>query len=264
VPRHAGHLLEEGSKRSLEDHQGLYLEFAALPEEADAICHFANQHGHLGGVVTGRTKISGRNTPVESLEIWSEEINAMRDLLEDWNRIRPGPSASRPKAARAVSSPQVEFAGFPDLSKAFRGGDHLHPAIERLDLAYKAALDAVLVDADEAQPVQSAIGFFGVRLSRYLRELTPPTVRWVTTSHQFQLSLAPTSLLGAMWAQFASAVIGGAQFRACKECSSLFEVCLQTSSGARSDRVYCSDKCRQKAFRDRQRVARRRPSRRKG
>jgi hypothetical protein len=68
------------------------------------------------------------------------------------------------------------------------------------------------------------------------------------------LHLVPTSLSGALWLQFASAIGGDKAYRCCSECQTWFEV---SPGVARRDRRVCSDACRTRAWRARQEQARR-------
>lgn len=60
--------------------------------------------------------------------------------------------------------------------------------------------------------------------------------------------IEPDNLLSAMWLQFAIAIEEGKQYRRCKYCRTWFGIHPGTS---RSDRQYCSDSCRYKAYRER-------------
>lgn len=52
------------------------------------------------------------------------------------------------------------------------------------------------------------------------------------------LSVAATSLLGAMWLQLAESIAGGDKFRQCPFCRNFFAV--QSGGGRRKDQLYCS------------------------
>ncbi len=59
--------------------------------------------------------------------------------------------------------------------------------------------------------------------------------------------IAPT-LLGALWLQFMLAVDGQKQYRACATCGQFFEL---DPAVARTNRRYCSDACKSRAYRAR-------------
>jgi hypothetical protein len=73
---------------------------------------------------------------------------------------------------------------------------------------------------------------------------------------RLNLVVEPVDLLSALWLQFARAVDGNRTYKRCERvgCSEWFEL---TPSVSRSDRQYCSDSCKAKAWRENVRTARR-------
>ena len=69
-----------------------------------------------------------------------------------------------------------------------------------------------------------------------------------------RLSFAPTSLLSALWLQFALSLVGDKEFRSCKFCQRLFEISTD-QTGFRRHREFCSDSCKTKDYRRRKRTA---------
>lgn len=67
------------------------------------------------------------------------------------------------------------------------------------------------------------------------------------------LKLLPKSLSAAMYLQIASAITEHAGYRDCVVCKKWFEI--SRSYAARSDKIYCSDACRMRAYRIRCREA---------
>jgi hypothetical protein len=63
-----------------------------------------------------------------------------------------------------------------------------------------------------------------------------------------QLCIRPTTLLDAMWTQLALAVAGSEALRTCVECKKWFTI---KADRGRSDKEYCSDACRTRAYRKR-------------
>jgi hypothetical protein len=61
------------------------------------------------------------------------------------------------------------------------------------------------------------------------------------------LVFVPSSLITAIWFQFARAFDGNREYRECKQCRRLFEVGSDT--GRRADAQTCNDNCRQNYFR---------------
>jgi len=96
---------------------------------------------------------------------------------------------------------------------------------------------------------------FGVlcrRMTEYVQRLMPWKVRWNAAAGQFELVMAPNTLLGAMWAQFVDSLTGR-EHRPCLECGRLIDVSRRPDSGNRIDRRYCEQKCKAKAHRRRDR-----------
>jgi hypothetical protein len=62
------------------------------------------------------------------------------------------------------------------------------------------------------------------------------------------LCIRPTTLLNALWTQLALAINGSQSLRTCVECKKWFAI---ESDRGRSDKEYCSDACRMRAYRKR-------------
>src|SRR5262249_29769217 len=63
----------------------------------------------------------------------------------------------------------------------------------------------------------------------------------------------PESLLSAMWYQFADGIEKGLRYRACKVCGAWFAL---APGVARKNRVFCSDACKSRDYREKQDRAR--------
>jgi hypothetical protein len=68
-----------------------------------------------------------------------------------------------------------------------------------------------------------------------------------------RLTIEPGALLPAMWLQFAFTIAGGRNHRQCDICRRFFEVSPEVN---RADRRYCGNACRNRALRQRQKIAR--------
>ena len=71
-----------------------------------------------------------------------------------------------------------------------------------------------------------------------------------TSTPTQKLYFVPKSLRGALWLQLSFAVEYTKDYKRCPVCEEWFEVSHRM--GARTDKQYCSDACRQKAYRRRQ------------
>ena len=80
---------------------------------------------------------------------------------------------------------------------------------------------------------------------------TTPRLLW-DTERRLQLFITPSSLIGALWLQFATAIEGDRKYRTCDHCHNWFE----KGAKVRADAKFCSSNCRQKAYRRNQAEAR--------
>jgi hypothetical protein len=186
----------------------------------------------------------------EPLERWASEIDSMRQLVRLWEILRrddPAEIARHIKWRKHKKEVSVfyhvdasipEPKGDPDGNFILIGeyADGRNPLGLRYGEAHRPAR---LWIAD--------------RVNTRLSGEVSPHLDVDGQGDESVISFAPRSLIGALWLQFALAVAGDADFRACKECGNLFEV---SKSASRSDRQFCSTACRVKAYRQRQEVAR--------
>jgi hypothetical protein len=63
-----------------------------------------------------------------------------------------------------------------------------------------------------------------------------------------RLCIRPTHLSDALWIQLAQAIDGSESLRTCVECKKWFTI---KAGRGRSDKEYCSDACRMRAYRKR-------------
>lgn len=82
-----------------------------------------------------------------------------------------------------------------------------------------------------------------------------PRLLWERTARETRLRIrsVPQSLIAAMWVQFAMAIEGNRDYQQCDQCGGWFEVAAEKREDAR----FCSNACRFKAYRGRQKEAQR-------
>jgi hypothetical protein len=85
-----------------------------------------------------------------------------------------------------------------------------------------------------------------------LGKTAQPALSWDDRAGRSVLYTWPRSLLGAAYLQFAHAILSGRLSQTCVVCGRAFEV---TKISSRNDRLTCSNTCRTRAYRDRQRKA---------
>jgi hypothetical protein len=69
-----------------------------------------------------------------------------------------------------------------------------------------------------------------------------------TTERPNAVQLRPATLAGALWLQFALAIDGDRDYRSCVTCGRFYEL---DPAVARTNRIYCMDACRMRAYRQR-------------
>jgi hypothetical protein len=225
----------------LRSEPSLFLTFAKTEPTEEGIIAFADRFGFLALPCRGLLTADSREVERAErgfrhghlcfcegwpLDWWVEDISAMRRAVELWEAVRRGDAGD--VSRRLEPYPSAEGVMFQDTHR---------PEWPPSD-PYRAAL----------LQIESAIN---TNLGRGVY----PRVCWDSAGTSLNFTVAPLELLGALWLQFAWAVAGKAEYRACRECGRLFEV-SRSESGSRADRMFCSTGCRVKAYRQRQEKAR--------
>jgi hypothetical protein len=233
----------------LRDEPNLFLTFAELGSSEEEILAFANQHGRLGLEIArdlhaSLPVVGGRAVVVAELrKDWTRAIRRMRLACElsaaiagndravfrrsiheeSWGRGRFSDHAvrfevpERPDAWLRVTprDPEAQLLRRGDLRRAAQALLQ-HAANEALELHTSARV--LLDDETERQG----------------------------------LYVTPKNLLGAMWVQFAQSIDSGGSSKRCGKCGNWMQLAPGTN---RSDRDFCSDRCRVNAYRQRKKSA---------
>ena len=250
---------------------GLHLKFGAL-RDVDAAQAFASEHGLLGPPVTAYAKMAGHTVKCEALWVWWLEVRKMAHAISLWNAIRsntfsaapvkpPNPNQLKREAAdfeRKVIAPLVKrLATRAAVTRSTGRRNGLTP-VELIKLSYAniGFQGPILTHSETLSPRDVAFFVLTNTISRYNQELAKPIHQWIPSAGQVRLELSPKTLLGAMWAQFADGVRGGAEWRECQHqhCRRLFEVSLKAH---RQSKKYCSPKCNLQDWRARDKAAKR-------
>jgi hypothetical protein len=106
----------------------------------------------------------------------------------------------------------------------------------------------------QSEWIETALHFLEIVVNRKLIEhsIERPRLQWVQRE-QLAWQHVPSSLIGLLWLQFADAIATNRIFKQCGQCKKWFET---TQSSARTDKLYCSQTCRVRAYRTRQAEAR--------
>lgn len=220
----------------------LFRTFADLEPTEEAIQAFANEYGLLGDPVTTWIVLPMEGAASqtigwgESLRGWTREIHAMRRAVKVWDAARSGDLDFlgsviqwHPRGVRYEDGRYVEWLLTVDdpestLWSRFRQGDVVMPAYE----------------------------FVRRTITKHLEGRVSPRMLWEHDRDRITMRMVPHSLVGALWLQFARAVEARSEFGRCRACGKWF---VYEPDTARTNRRYCSDACRFKAYRQRQKEA---------
>jgi hypothetical protein len=252
--------------------------FADLDGSADGVLRFANQHGLLGDVEIGwreETREAGELSrsalhPEEPLDAWRNEIASMRTALYLWelshasdsviNKAMPFMTGEVGSIAAVIGKP--DGPGFAtDLflvnAQAFAPKGQ-HPALIPGPLHVRHVFDGrefaaweleanatVTADMSPRERVSIALATL---TNAHLAHRIGSTVVFDPAVNRTILITLPNSLAGAIWLQFAQAMDARTNYRRCAECRQWFKVSPEV---ARSDKSYCGDACRARAYRRR-------------
>ena len=257
---------------------GLFKTFAGLAIDESSINSFANQYGWLGSheplgpesdlnfpvwkafssnVSPSELRLWKKlpmhqpNSPLvsgETLPGWCREIVQLRHAiaLEEWSQ-------------RGQSSYLTEFIrwchGVPGIGvQISRWIEYRGPGVGEKSPATLTLLDldAEFADGDLIEPAQEVVRRL---INDKLEEHgVLPQLLWDRRSrdHNRRIKVVPKNLIAAIWVQFALAIEGNRQYRQCDQCCKWYEISAEKREGAR----FCTDACRFKAYRIRQKEAR--------
>lgn len=226
-----------------DDVPDLYRKFARLKTTRDAIVAFANSYGFIG--IGMRVILDEGENPDGSL--WTAEENV--EFGHEWAR-----EIGVMKAAVAILDLMDEALGVnvPELSEKFAYADgcwrvrrDLVPGYTQqgradwIDLNIWADGEGCFETLGSGDLVVTATEYLRVTANRQLAGRIQAVLVWDNDRSKASLVYKPTSLLGAMWLQFSTALAGTSNFRTCIECGNAFEF-------QRKDRVFCSEACQKR------------------
>ncbi len=222
------------SRFPLRDEPALFRAFAEIQKDEKAIKDFADAHGLLGGdhlrpIAVSEAGIEPRG---ETLEDWEAEIAAMREALAAWDAVQCGDEASLKDRVR-WSDERVTFeteSGARVLADASTHDWAPFLMLPRYD--YLRAARWLVQDI----------------INEHIKGKVAPRLLWNEERGRSQMAVVPTSLVSALWTQFALAVDAEKDFRRCSACGKWFDASRDV---ARKTRIYCSNACRVRAYRAR-------------
>jgi hypothetical protein len=248
------------SARPLDASRPLFGLFGALTD-VQGVIEFANEYGLLGGKLT-RSITYLREPPAgdalvasigELTGSWLEEARSMRVASQLWTAVK---GKNRNGIVRVLSKEaKMEAEGkkgpyrLPDLGSL----SHFSPTSprERASRTRTDAVEAVKKLKEGGDPVPLAMDCIISTINWRLPPGVEMTLAWTREGARrpvAHVSLRPATLHQAMWLQFATAVRGGMEYAECPQCHRLFDV---PTKGAGRPMKYCSDACKQRAYRAR-------------
>ena len=253
------------------DHTGLFRRFSETAPTKDGVFQFAKEFGRLGGRATTHIQPASRANSkmyfvqqAEDMNRWGDEIETMKNAIELWEGCRERnrkalsqrihwQHAGHPSRPVSVSyiGPESRFgtqrlqvviamekgsSGFEPIEN-YKPGDVLAPA-------WRALLQIVNVKLQEHTATPQLAWPWTAKVTR----------RWLSGREQEppSMQLVPGSLISALWMQVLHAITGNKEYSQCHQCGRWFEVAAQKRADAR----FCSNACRFKAYRARQKKAR--------
>ncbi len=203
----------------------LFRRFADLyPVDEARVLEFANTFGDLGKDPLG-----------ETLAVWKRGVWSLRRAVKEWDAYREGV--------------------FDSSSDLFLWDD------SGRDVPLSQAEDYILRpdedDEDEAAPAappdldrdEAALRGLKHEVNANLREEgVDPLLMGGPDDDRLRLHLVPRNLLAALWLQLAEAIDRERDYRRCELCGKWFDI---TSDDAGARKMFCSNACRSKAYRQR-------------
>jgi hypothetical protein len=220
--------------KPLTECTGLFRTFADLSLTPVAVLDFVNRYGHPSyraghSAATGKTAILPFDAGAifDDLSGWKGMIGRMKSLVGVWDAL----CQTDWRALRTLLGRYQ--------SKRF----HLPASASHGELAGAAV--TLLYHEVGAMTFGSLLGLTDRPDADY--------VQWHEQGKGLLLKLIPQSLWHAMYLQFAWAILGNKSYQRCDGCGKWFEL---SPSVNRADRQTCSDSCRVKLYRQRQKRAR--------
>jgi hypothetical protein len=217
------HLLRPRSQRTrrfdlYQAGRSAFLDFAQTPRTPDGVEAFAARYGPLrshGDYLGAKVEFFFGH----ALGTWYGEIFEMSEAVALWDK---GPS-------KPYVSKLVRLLGRQDIPLLwYKGGDKAFN--KRVRLLKRE--DPHFIGGPREAPGTTA---------KILLKRDPQTT-------QPRVCIRPTHLLDALWIQLALAIDGSESLRTCVECKKWFTI---KAGEGRSDKEYCSDACRMRAYRKR-------------
>jgi len=237
----------------LLEHSGLFRTFAALEPTEERILRFANKYGSLGfqhGLFTmDNPECPGSEIPVsgELQSEWTQCISEMRWIVQLWDWIQADNYRQLSEYVRWQGMDHVTVDSHPYLP----ADAELAPPVLRI----ASTLSTDELTSHAAPSFRPGFDVYWPAVVTVYRAVTghlwrrvSPELTWDDRGKKMALRFEPDNLHDAMWLQFARAIHGQYEYRSCGDCGEWFRL---DPSIARSNRKFCSDVCKVRAYRKR-------------
>jgi predicted nucleic acid-binding Zn ribbon protein len=232
--------------RPLREKPGLFWTFAELESSEDEILAFADRHGWLGLEVDPRLhaelpSFRGRRVAGELRKDWVRAITQMRFACELRNAVAGRDLAWLRRAIQQESwEGPLSFSDHGVMYQSEGGGFRVTPHHPEAALLQKGDF------------LRAARVLMQHLANEQLELHTSARVLLDEQTGRQGLYVNPKNLLGALWIQFSESMDSSTSSRRCAECGDWMLLAPGTS---RSDREFCSDRCRVNAYRKRKKAA---------
>jgi hypothetical protein len=224
--------------------------FGSLPPRGCAIV-VDTQTGHV------LSRILGCQPSLPDDEILEQEILAMRKCVRLWDMASNNKTEGLKKYIRWRADAGV-------LSVVYDGGADLppdRPAPEPDVIASESVYPELRGQMSPDDVVTPAVLYIETVTNEHLDGRVTSRLLGNLEKKDLALYVVPRDLIGSIWLQFAEAVSGNKEFERCEVCGTWFEKSgrgrsrKDTDRKGRSDRQYCSARCKQEAYRQRKATA---------
>jgi len=238
----------------------LFRLFAEVNPTREGILAFANRYGNLGAEIELHLASCDPDAgpgPARGtfLIVWQNQIADVQRLLAVWDLLQAG---DREHLAQHIEWTKGGPEGVAVHFNSHGNGRGPSLGSERVRelIASRKKSPELLEQWDVDDPVRPAWAYLQREINEHLYYTAAEIssyMAWDAKKNRPVLRLIAPSLLGAVWFQLADAVTYDRVFSSCRECQKWFAVGPEV---ARSNRRFCSNACRSKAYRERQDRAR--------
>jgi hypothetical protein len=242
----------------LKEFSGLYRTFSQLPpEDRDAILAFANKYGDFGyskQLVLPPKIEPGQKVYYhgETLSDWSLAIDAMHTAVVIWDMVMKGDRAGLSQRIRWQEAEYEEVGTGGGRPEGWIYDTHPDLPVGTGPVHRRLEFIRPVLDLFKPGDVLTPAAFLVQRwVSERLERRISPQLLYDVDRGKRVIQIVPNTLLDAMWLQFARAIEGDKEYRACKECGRWFEISDRQADRRTKRREFCSDPCKSRDYRKR-------------